>query len=208
VVKLRRSDGRFLLSAARNQQQSRASRNCRRLCAALFSRKIPAPTASLCAAWAMLTCAGGWNRVLNKTEVPLFQSMMMKVTKKKTKSLESSESVATSAAPAAPAHRAAPTLAVSAPAKPNLPQPARIRIELVEPAAKQVFVAGSFNGWKPETTPLVAADNGRWKGDLKLGPGRYEYLFVVDGQWRTDPNARESVANPFGGRNSVIQVAP
>ena len=80
-------------------------------------------------------------------------------------------------------------------------------LELVEPAAQQVYVAGSFNGWKPDTTPLMALGNGRWKGDLKLRPGRHEYLFVVDGQWRPDPNARESVENPFGGRNSVLTVS-
>ncbi len=93
------------------------------------------------------------------------------------------------------------------PATPQLPQPARVCLELVEPAARQVFVAGSFNGWKPDTTPLVALGNGRWKGDLKLEPGRHEYLFVVDGQWRPDPNARETVQNPFGGQNSVVKVS-
>jgi 1,4-alpha-glucan branching enzyme len=82
-----------------------------------------------------------------------------------------------------------------------------VSLELVEPAAQQVYVAGSFNGWKPDTTPLAALGNGRWKGDLKLGPGRHEYLFVVDGQWRPDPNARETVQNPFGGQNSVVMVS-
>ena len=84
---------------------------------------------------------------------------------------------------------------------------ARIVLELVNPAARQVFVAGSFNGWEPEQTPLVAAGNGRWAGDFKVGPGRHEYLFVVDGQWLPDPNAKESVENPFGGRNSVLTVS-
>jgi hypothetical protein len=36
--------------------------------------------------------------------------------------------------------------------------------------------------------------------------GRHEYLFVVDGQWLPDPKAKESVQNPFGGRNSVLVV--
>ena len=72
-------------------------------------------------------------------------------------------------------------------------------LELVEPAAQQVYVAGSFNGWKPDTTPLMALGNGRWKGDLKLGPGRHEYLFVVDGQWRPDPNAKRPFGIPLAG---------
>jgi hypothetical protein len=29
----------------------------------------------------------------------------------------------------------------------------------------------------------------------------------VDGQWLPDPNAKESVENPFGGRNSVLVVS-
>src|SRR5664280_523890 len=91
--------------------------------------------------------------------------------------------------------------------KAETPKPPRVVLELVNPAAKQVFVAGSFNNWQPEQTPLAPAGNGRWEGDLKVRPGRHEYLFVVDGQWLPDPNAKESVENPFGGRNSVLTVA-
>jgi hypothetical protein len=40
-----------------------------------------------------------------------------------------------------------------------------------------------------------------------LAPGTYEYCFIVDGQWMPDPMARETVPNPFGGRNSVLKVA-
>ena len=82
-----------------------------------------------------------------------------------------------------------------------------VSLELVKPEAKSVAVAGSFNEWKPEKTPLVSLGNGRWKGDLNVKPGRHEYLFVVDGQWLPDPNAKESVANPFGGTNSVLIVS-
>ena len=104
-------------------------------------------------------------------------------------------------APPAPAQAAAP-------AARNVPaRPPRVVLELVNPAAKQVFVAGSFNNWQPEQTPLMAVGNGRWTGGLVVGPGRHEYLFVVDGQWLPDPNARESVQNPFGGRNSVLTVS-
>ena len=83
----------------------------------------------------------------------------------------------------------------------------RVCLELVKPEAKHVCVAGSFNQWRPETTPLSPAGNGRWIGNLSVQPGRHEYLFVVDGQWLPDPNARESVTNPFGGKNSVLVVS-
>jgi 1,4-alpha-glucan branching enzyme len=83
----------------------------------------------------------------------------------------------------------------------------RVSFELIKPEARNVCVAGSFNDWKPEMAPLAPAGNGRWVGDLSLKPGRHEYLFVVDGQWMTDPNAKESVQNPFGGRNSILGVS-
>ena len=90
--------------------------------------------------------------------------------------------------------------------KPETPVKSRVSFELIKPGAKSVCVAGTFNDWRPEKAPLVATSNGRWVGDLTLQPGRHEYLFVVDGQWIPDPNAKESVQNPFGGRNSIIGV--
>ena len=133
--------------------------------------------------------------------------LMMKATNKTKKSLVGVKAVAPEAAKPVPVRLTEPAVARPAPAKSQSPQPARVSLELVEPAAQQVYVAGSFNGWKPDTTPLMALGNGRWKGDLRLGPGRHEYLFVVDGQWRPDPNARETVQNPFGGQNSVVMVS-
>ena len=43
-----------------------------------------------------------------------------------------------------------------------------------------------------DAIPLTPLGNGRWSGSLAVKPGRYEYLFVVDGTWTPDPNARES----------------
>ena len=83
----------------------------------------------------------------------------------------------------------------------------KTHLELVKPEAKSVFVAGSFNEWNPARTPLTRSNDGKWVGDLSGISGRHEYLFVVDGQWLPDPNARESVQNPYGGRNSVLVVS-
>jgi len=91
--------------------------------------------------------------------------------------------------------------------KPAQPKTSRISLELLKPEAKTVYVAGSFNEWKPEKAPLSPLGNGRWAGDLSIKPGRHEYLFVVDGQWLPDPNAKESVQNPYGGKNSVLVVS-
>ena len=94
----------------------------------------------------------------------------------------------------------------SAPTRMQNSKPTRVALDFVKPEAKSVCVAGSFNGWKPDSTPLAKQGNGHWVGDLNVGPGRYEYLFVVDGQWLPDPNAKEAVQNPFGGKNSVLLV--
>lgn len=82
----------------------------------------------------------------------------------------------------------------------------KVALEFVKPDARQVAVAGSFNGWTPQDT-FKRDGEGRWVAELNVGPGRYEYLFVVDGQWQPDPKAKESVANPFGGKNSVLIVS-
>jgi hypothetical protein len=48
--------------------------------------------------------------------------------------------------------------------------------------------------------------SGAWKVTVWLPPGRYEYRFVVDGQWHSDPKAKETVNNSFGSTNSVVMV--
>jgi hypothetical protein len=108
--------------------------------------------------------------------------------------------VATSMPVAAPTPKREP----APPPTPPPPAPNKVSLTLVKPEASQVCVAGSFNEWKPERTPLSRVDDGRWVGSLTVPPGRHEYLFVVDGQWVPDPNAAETVANPFGGKNSVL----
>lgn len=87
------------------------------------------------------------------------------------------------------------------------PKRARVALELVKPGANRVYVAGSFNQWKPDQTPLAPMPDGRWVGELTVSPGKYEYLFVVDGQWVVDPRATETVQNPYGGRNAVLTIA-
>ena len=53
---------------------------------------------------------------------------------------------------------------------------------------------------------MVRVQPGRWLRILFLPPGRYEYVFVVDGHCITDPNAAESVPNVYGCANSVLRV--
>jgi 1,4-alpha-glucan branching enzyme len=73
--------------------------------------------------------------------------------------------------------------------------------------AASVCVAGTFNDWQPETKPMHLLGVGHWEKETVLAPGTYEYCLVVDGCWIPDPRARETVLNPFGGRNSILKVA-
>ena len=82
----------------------------------------------------------------------------------------------------------------------------RIHFEFASPSAESVAIAGTFNEWQPNATPMIALGQGRWAKDLALPPGDYEYCLVVDGQWTPDPLATETAPNPFGGVNSIRQV--
>jgi 1,4-alpha-glucan branching enzyme len=86
------------------------------------------------------------------------------------------------------------------------PELVPVRFEFTHPSATTVCVAGTFNHWQPEAKTLHPAGGGRWHKEAELPPGTYEYRFVVDGQWIPDPLAKETVPNPFGGRNSVLKV--
>ena len=81
-----------------------------------------------------------------------------------------------------------------------------ICLELIRPDAQEVCIAGSFNDWHSSVTPMIRLNNGKWAKELSLAPGRYEYRFVVDGQWVDDPTANDYVPNPFGGMNAVLIV--
>jgi hypothetical protein len=70
--------------------------------------------------------------------------------------------------------------------------------------ARQVCLVGSFNLWTVCENPLRESTDGTWSVTLDLPRGRYEYMFVVDGEWRTDPSAPVHVDDDFGRENSVL----
>ena len=87
------------------------------------------------------------------------------------------------------------------------PQLVPVHFEFTHPTATSVCIAGTFNQWQPEAKTLHSSGAGNWWKETNLAPGTYEYCLVVDGKWMLDPLARESVPNPFGGRNSILTVA-
>jgi len=81
-----------------------------------------------------------------------------------------------------------------------------VRFELADAQAQKVCIAGSFNDWRPDVSEMVRIGDGKWWKDLSLSPGEYEYRFVIDGNWVTDPECPQERENGFGEKNSVLRV--
>jgi 1,4-alpha-glucan branching enzyme len=68
---------------------------------------------------------------------------------------------------------------------------------------EEVCLVGDFNHWNPMSMSAIGDE---FRISLPLAPGRYEYKFLVNGQWRNDSDAVEFVTNEFGSTNSVLHV--
>ena len=83
-----------------------------------------------------------------------------------------------------------------------------VRLVLLQPDAQSVSVAGDFNDWNPGQTKLERSEGGMWTATIALKPGRYQYMFVIDGkQWVADPLAEEGTGDGFGSQNAVLDIA-
>jgi hypothetical protein len=110
-----------------------------------------------------------------------------------------------------PAQPAAPQAGPGRPAGiaaavPAAPEKVKVVFSTFQPRAKRVSVCGEFNDWAPEASLMEPQGNGRWQKVLSLKPGKYQYKFVVDGEWMPDPEAKQNVANAFGTLNSVVEA--
>jgi len=75
------------------------------------------------------------------------------------------------------------------------------------PENSQVQIAGDFNDWTPENLQLAMGKNGAiWRKSIILSAGDYQYKFLIDGNWRQDPESMGIIDDPFGSKNSVISV--
>lgn len=61
--------------------------------------------------------------------------------------------------------------------------------------ARKVILSGSFNNWRNDELFMKKTATG-WEFPYVLGPGNYEYKFLVDGKWVADPG------NPLTANNS------
>jgi len=81
-----------------------------------------------------------------------------------------------------------------------------VRFKVSAPEASSVSVAGDFNDWDTCTHRLTR-EAGYWKTSIRLKPGRYHYMFIIDGEeWIPDPEANEYVDNGYGSINAVLDL--
>ena len=100
--------------------------------------------------------------------------------------------------------------------------PSERRVEFVfqSPEAKEVFLAGGFNGWDTQALTMVEIQEGTWSTTMQLCPRRYEFKMFVDGKWKEDMPYQVAVAdaaskhildvvqipNPFGTHNLILWI--
>ena len=85
----------------------------------------------------------------------------------------------------------------------------RIRFTVDASPGSDVSVVGSFNGWTPGRHPLhpTTVEPGVFDRTWLLPTGRYEYKFVIDGEWSADPSCPRWVVNEFETLNSVLEIS-
>lgn len=89
-------------------------------------------------------------------------------------------------------------------------RPTTSGVLFVQPLAtgRSIAIAGDFNQWSADAHPMRRNEElGVFELLVPVGPGRHHYRLVVDGDWRRDPYNPSSEPNPFGGANSVVEVA-
>ena len=84
-----------------------------------------------------------------------------------------------------------------------------VRLMFDAPNARRVAVAGDFNRWDVEATPLARdARSHRWSVTLTVRKADHRYAFVVDGtRWVPDPRAERSVQGEDGRIYSLLNLS-
>jgi 1,4-alpha-glucan branching enzyme len=75
------------------------------------------------------------------------------------------------------------------------------------PEAISVQLVGDFTQWQEHPISLKKEAGGVWHVSVELALGTHHYRFLVDGEWRDDPNCMLREPNAFGGQNMARKVA-
>ena len=75
------------------------------------------------------------------------------------------------------------------------------------PTAKQVHLAGDFNGWREGELPMMREEGGYWTAKLRLPSGEFKFRYCVDGEWFADYAAFGLEPGRYG-LDSIVRVEP
>src|SRR5437867_466948 len=90
---------------------------------------------------------------------------------------------------------------------PKPPKATKQTFSFNAPDALSVQLVGDFTHWQEKPVSLKRQKDGVWRATVSLEPGTHHYRFLVDGQWRDDPECTLRVPNPFGTEDAVRLVA-
>ncbi len=107
------------------------------------------------------------------------------------------------------------------PAKPvSLDYEGELRDHLLKPEVKEwvqfkyhappktkIYVAGTFNNWNPTAIKLGYHGKGIYSAMVLLPLGKYEFKYIVNGEWCTGPDCSAQVSNGFGTNNNCLIVS-
>jgi 1,4-alpha-glucan branching enzyme len=84
--------------------------------------------------------------------------------------------------------------------------PSKQTFRFSSPEAMSVLLVGDFTHWQQRGIPMQKGKDGIWVVTVELPPGKHTYRFIVDGDWRDDPECTLRVPNPYGSQDMVRQV--
>ena len=70
---------------------------------------------------------------------------------------------------------------------------------------EEVKIAGSFSNWKEQYTLQKDPSDNIFKLTLKLNSGKYEYKFIVDGEWKC-AEGQPKITDEKGNTNNIIEI--
>ncbi len=68
-------------------------------------------------------------------------------------------------------------------------------------------MVGDFTHWQERAVSMQKDAQGTWRTSVELQPGKHTYRFIVDGEWRDDPECTIRIPNAFGGYDMVREAA-
>ncbi len=77
---------------------------------------------------------------------------------------------------------------------------------LAAPQASCVQLVGDFTHWQRAPINLARGADSLWHTEVELEPGPHRYRFLVDGEWRDDPQCSKREPNPFGSEDDICDV--